>query len=70
MEQAQGCMWLTGRKRWHICLYCPALEVVGKQLWMKVFNRDDDFIEAMETDLVEFEALVSGYETLLKKEAA
>ncbi|CAB3959420.1 hypothetical protein LMG7053_05916 [Achromobacter ruhlandii] len=70
MEQAQGCMWLTGRKRWHICLYCPALEVVGKQLWMKVFDRDDNFIEAMETDLVEFEALVSGYESLLKKEAA
>lgn len=70
MEQAQGCMWLTGRKRWHICLYCPALEVVGKQLWMKVFDRDDDFIEAMEADLVEFEHLVSGYENLLKKEAA
>lgn len=70
MEQAQGCMWLTGRKRWHICLYCPALEVVGKQLWMKVFDRDDDFIEAMEADLVEFESLVTKYETLLKKEAA
>lgn len=69
MEQAQGCMWITGRKRWHICLYCPALERVGKQLWWKIFERDDDFIEKMETDLLAFKGVVDQYEQLLRKEA-
>ncbi|CAK7069614.1 MAG: hypothetical protein KER_03048 [Kerstersia gyiorum] len=70
MEQAQGCMWLTGRKRWHIGLYCPALEPAGKQLWWRVFERDDDFIEKMERDLLDFKAVVDQYENLLRKEAA
>ncbi|TAL82057.1 MAG: recombinase [Candidimonas sp.] len=71
MEQAQGCMWITGRKRWHICLYCPALEKAGKQLWWKVFERDDDYIEKMETDLLEFKDVVDMYEQKLRlKEAA
>ena len=71
MEQAQGCMWITGRKRWHICLYCPALEAVGKQLWWRVFERDDNFIEQMEIDLLEFKGLVDQYEQKLRmKEAA
>lgn len=70
MEQAQGCMWITGRKRWHVCLYCPALEPVGKELWWRVFERDDDFIEAMEADLIEFKGLVDQYEHQLRQEAA
>jgi len=71
MEQAQGCMWITGRKRWHICLYCPALESVGKQLWWRVFDRDDDFIEKMERDLLDFKGVVDKYEQKLRlKEAA
>lgn len=71
MEQAQGCMWITGRKRWHICLYCPALESAGKQLWWQVFDRDDNYIEKMEADLLEFKGLVDMYEQKLRmKEAA
>lgn len=70
MEQAQGCMWLTGRKRWHICLYCPALEPVKKHLWHKVFERDDNFIDEMVSDLLEFSELVDRYEQQLYREAA
>lgn len=71
MEQAQGCMWITGRVRWHICLYCPALAPAGKQLWWQVFERDDDFIEKMEMDLWEFKKQVDLYEQKLRyKEAA
>jgi len=69
-DQAQGCMWLTGRKWWHICLYCPALEMVGKQLWWREFKRDDEFIEKMETDLWEFAMLVAQYEKVLRQQAA
>ncbi|HEQ0048626.1 TPA: YqaJ viral recombinase family protein, partial [Pseudomonas aeruginosa] len=25
MDQVQGCMWITGRKFWHVGMYCPAL---------------------------------------------
>lgn len=70
MEQAQGCMWLTGRKRWHICLYCPALEPVEKQLWWQVFERDDNFIEKMERDLLEFKLVVDEYEKQMRRKVA
>lgn len=71
MDQVQGGMWITGRKRWHLCLYCPALESVGKQLWWRVFERDDNYIEKMELDLLEFKGLVDDYEQKLRlKEAA
>lgn len=69
-EQAQGCMWITGRKWWHIGLYCPALAPVGKQLWWKRFERDEEFIEKMRADLLAFRAMVDGFERDLKREAA
>lgn len=69
-DQAQGCMWITGRKWWHIGLYCPALASVGKQLWWRRFDRDDNYINAMEQDLWEFAQLVASYESTLKQRAA
>lgn len=66
MDQVQGCMWITGRKRWHVGMYCPALEAAGRQLWWKIFERDDDYIEAMEVDLVRFKSLVDKYESALR----
>lgn len=68
-EQAQGCMWITGRKWWHIGLYCPALAPVGKQLWWKRFERDEEFIEKMRADLLAFRSVVDAYEQDLKREA-
>jgi hypothetical protein len=68
-DQAQGCMWITGRKTWHIGMYCPALENVGKQLWWKEFPRDEAYIEAMENDLIEFKSLVDQQEKLLRSAA-
>lgn len=45
IDQVQGCMWITDRKWWHIGMYCPLLKPVGRQLWWKEFQRDDDYIE-------------------------
>lgn len=70
IAQVQGCMWITGRKRWHLGLYCPALKSAGRQLWLRTFERDDNYIEELERDLVEFAALVSFYESELRKKAA
>ena len=67
IDQVQGCMWLTGRRFWHIGLYCPALEPVGKQLWWREFKRDDDYIEKLEADLWQFKILVDGYEQALRR---
>jgi hypothetical protein len=69
-EQAQGCMWLCGRKWWHVGLYCPALTAADKQFTMVEVQRDDDFIEKMELDLLEFSMFVSEYEFALRKKAA
>jgi hypothetical protein len=69
-DQVQGCMWVTGRKWWHIGLYCPALKAAGKQLWWREFQRDDDYIESMEADLWAFKLLVDDYEAKLRTKAA
>jgi hypothetical protein len=70
LDQVMGCMWITGRKWWHIGMYCPLLKPVGRQLWLREFQRDDDYIEKLEQDLWEFKLLVDGYETFLRSEAA
>lgn len=66
MDQVQGGMWITGRKWWDICMYCPELEAAGKDLWMRRIGRDDDYIYDLEQDLIRFEQLVSEYEAKLR----
>lgn len=70
MDQVQGCMWITGRKWWHIGMYCPDLRPAGRQLWWKDFKRDDDYIEKLAEDLWQFKLLVDGYEQKLRSKAA
>jgi len=65
-DQSMGGMWISRRKWWHQGLYCPTLEVVGKQFWMEEFLRSDDYIEAMEKDLWNFAVLVADYEKVLR----
>jgi hypothetical protein len=70
MDQVQGCMWITGRKWWDMCLYFPALASVEKDFTRKRIMRDDNYIESLEQDLMEFESLVSEWQTLLQQKAA
>lgn len=65
-DQVQGCMWITGRQRWHFAMYCPALAMVGKELYWRVVERDEAYIEALESDLIEFMRLVDRYEFALR----
>ncbi len=69
-DQVQGCMWITGRKFWHIGLYCPALKSVGRELWLGEYERDDTYIEELEADLWKFKLLVDEYEARLRDKAA
>ena len=66
MDQIQGGMWLTGRKWWQFALFCPALEKIGLQIYTKRVERDDNYINEMELDLLEFERVVSKYEQTLR----
>ena len=66
MDQIQGGMWITGRKWWQFALFCPALEKVGLQLYTKRVDRDDNYINEMELDLLEFERVVSKHEQTLR----
>lgn len=66
MDQCQGGLWISGRQWIDFCLYCPALASAGKQLYRRRVYRDDDFIESLESDLMEFKALVDEYERILR----
>lgn len=62
IDQVQGCMWITGRKVWHYCMYCPALAPIGRELYWRIVERDDAYIDALAADLRQFQKLVDKYE--------
>ena len=64
-NQVQGGLWLTGRKWCDFALYCPALACIDQELTVKRVYRDDDYIEAMERDLLAFDELVESYRARL-----
>jgi len=66
MDQCQGGLWITGRKWIDFCLYCPALRCAGKHLIVQRIYRDDNYIEELESDLLEFKALIDQYEAALR----
>ena len=66
IDQCQGGMWLSGAKAWEFGLYCPALESIGRDFTLIVIERDDDYIEALEQDLLAFRELVMSYEATLR----
>lgn len=67
IHQVQGVIWLSGRKWNDFCLYCPALESIGKDFIRFRTMRDDNFIEEMEVKLLKFNQLVNEYEAKLRK---
>ena len=70
IHQIQGGLWLTGRKWCDFVMFAPQLENVGKQLFIKRIERDDNFIETMEAQLWSFEQRVQAHvETLKQKES-
>lgn len=70
IDQCLGGLWLTGRKWIDLVIWCPALEPIGKHLTIHHIERDDDVINALEAELLDFAALVAEYERLLRQEAA
>lgn len=69
-DQAQFSMAVTGRKRWHLGMYCPQLDVIGRALTLTVMARDETHIEAMWADLLAFDKLVESYRAALMDKPA
>lgn len=59
-------LWLTGRQWIDLAIWCPALEPIGRHLTIHHIERDEEEIAALETDLLEFLALVDQNESLLR----
>jgi hypothetical protein len=66
IDQIQGGMWVTGRQWCDLVVYCPWLEAVGKDLFIKRIKRDESYISALEADLIGFSKLVDRYEEILR----
>ena len=62
IDQCMFGLWLTGRQWIDLVVWVPSLE----HLTIKRIDRDEDYIEAMETDLMAFSRMVKQYETTLR----
>lgn len=66
LDQIYGGLWITGRKWCDLVVYCPWLEPVGKDLFVKRIYRNEDAIEALEADLIGFSRLVDSFLEILR----
>lgn len=70
IDQIQGGLWLTGRKWCDFIMYCPWLEPVGKELFIRRVHRDDDYIAELESDLLAFEQMVERFRKQITEQPA
>ncbi|MGV2894202.1 lambda exonuclease family protein [Achromobacter sp. AGC78] len=70
VDQCNGAMWLLGRQWTDLVLWAPDLEAIGRKLTIVRITRDDDAIEAMESDLLDFERRVTRLHQQLTQIAA
>lgn len=68
-HQIQGGMWITGRKWCDFVMYVPKLESIGKNLFIKRIERNDEFIDSMVDQLMDFSRRVGNHINTLKKAA-
>lgn len=68
--QIQFGLFLSGRSYCDFIQYVPALENVGKDLFVKRIERDEEFIDSMVEKLIAFERHVTDIEQFLRAQAA
>lgn len=61
MDQCIGAMWLLHRQWVDLVLWAPDLKCIGRHLTIYRIDRDDDAIESLESDLIDFNRLVTQY---------
>ena len=69
LDQCNGYLWLLGRQWVDLVLWAPDMAHLGLQMTIHRITRDETVIEALEADLMEFSALVNGYEQSLRSAA-
>lgn len=67
IDQINGGLWITGRKYCDLIVYCPWLAPVGKDLFIKRIWRNDDAINELEGDLLNFMAMVDRFLAILRR---
>jgi hypothetical protein len=67
IDQINGGLWITGRKWCDLIVYCPWLEPVGKELFIKRIHRNENAIQSLEDDLMAFKAMVDRFEAQMRK---
>lgn len=66
IDQVQGQLWVTERLWSDFVLYCPALKPINRHLTIITVQRDDNFIEELESDMLRFDNLVCEYQEKLR----
>ena len=71
IDQCNGAMWLLGRQWVDLVMWAPDLADAGRKgLHIVRIERDDDTINALEADLLQFSMLVDDFEKRLRLRAA
>lgn len=61
MDQMQGGMWITNRSYCDFGLYCPQLKNIGHELTLVRVERDEEYIQGLQEDLMTFDKHVEMY---------
>lgn len=69
-DQCLGAMWLLGRRWVDLILWAPDLASIGRDMTLIRIERNDDEINALEADLVDFLRRVQQLEASLTAKAA
>lgn len=69
-DQCLGAMWLLGRKWVDLILWAPDLASIGRDMTLLRIERNDDEINTLEADLVDFLRRVQQLEASLTAKAA
>jgi hypothetical protein len=69
-DQVQGNLWLSGRKWWDFCVYCPDFAIRGLDFYRLRVERDENYIEQMAYELNDFNNVVNSYVEKLEERAA
>ena len=70
IDQCQGGMWINRWKWIDLIIYTPWLASVGRDLFVRRIHRDDDYINALELDLIAFSRRVKAIESALRQPLA
>ena len=67
IDQINMSLWLLGRKWCDLILWAPDLESIGRHITIIRIDRDDNAIDALESDLLAFDRVVDGYRKQLEQ---